>query len=221
MAVKTKICCISSVEEAMLAIRHGANALGLVGHMPSGPGTIDDDLAREIASHAPRGVETFLLTERDRGESISDHAEYCGTTTVQIVRHIDVTEYPTIAKRLPMVRRVQVIHVEDNSAIDLVKLYEPHVHGFVLDSGRPGAAIAELGGTGRPHDWRISASIVRATRRPVYLAGGLDAGNVRQAIHQVQPYGLDLCSGVRTANALDESKLETFMNTVRNSQDQT
>lgn len=215
MALKTKICCIGSIGEAELAIRHGADALGLVGHMPSGPGTIDDDLAREIANHAPPGIETFLLTSREQGESISDHVEYCGTTTVQIVRHIDVSEYPTIAKRLPTVRRMQVIHVEDETAIDLVKRYEPHVHGFVLDSGRPRAAIEELGGTGRTHDWEISASIVRATGRPVFLAGGLTPENVSQAINQVNPYGVDLCSGVRTANALDESKLGIFMNTVR------
>ena len=215
--VKTKICCISSIEEAQLAIRYGADALGLVGHMPSGPGVIEDDVAREIARFAPPDVETFLLTSHETGDSIAEHVDYCGTTTVQIVRHIDVAEYSILEKRLPSVRRVQVIHVEDDSAIERVKIYEPHVHAFLLDSGRPSAEIAVLGGTGRPHDWRISASIVRATARPVYLAGGLTSKNVSEAIDRVNPFGLDLCSGVRTGNALDESKLREFMEVVEKS----
>ena len=216
--VKTKICCISSIEEAHLAIRYGADALGLVGEMPSGPGVIGDDLAREIANFTPPDVETFLLTSQEQGDLIAEHVEYCGPTTVQIVRHIDIAEYPIIEKRLPSVRRVQVIHVEDETAIELVKIYEPHVHAFLLDSGRPSATIAELGGTGRAHDWRISASIVKATSRPVYLAGGLTAKNVSMAIRQVRPFGLDLCSGVRTENALDESKLKAFMDIVETRQ---
>ncbi len=124
--------------------------------MPSRPGTIDDGLARDIAERVPPDIETFLLTSRDRGESIAEHVEFCGTTTVQIVRHIDVDEYPVIAKRLPSTRRVQVIHVEDGHALDLVKRYEPFVHAFLLDSGRPSAAVAELGGTGRAHDSNAS-----------------------------------------------------------------
>lgn len=111
----------------------------------------------------------------------------------------------------PHVRRVQVIHVEGSEAINLIPAYAPHIHAFLLDSGRPNAAIAELGGTGRAHDWAVSAAFVKASERPVFLAGGLSAANVADAIRQVRPYGLDLCSGVRTNGQLDLQKLTAFM----------
>ena len=211
---RVKICCISSIEEAQLAIEYGADAIGLVGEMPSGPGVIDNDLARKIARNTPPTVETFLLTSREKGDAIADHVECCGTTTVQIVRHIDVAEYQRIIERLPNTRRVQVIHVEDESTITLVKKYEPFVHAFLLDSGRPSASVAELGGTGRAHDWQISAEIVTKTAKPVFLAGGLKPENVREAIKSVAPFGLDLCSGVRTNDKLDEIKLRDFTKNV-------
>lgn len=207
---RLKICCISSWAEAQLAIRYGANALGLVGDMPSGPGIIDDDLAREIARATPPTVDTFLLTSRERAEDIADHVQFCGTTTVQIVRHIEPSEYVRLARRLPATRLVQVIHVEDEGAFELVRAYEPYVHGFLLDSGRPSAPVAELGGTGRSHDWRISSEIVRSTTKPVFLAGGLRPANVRWALETVRPFGVDLCSGVRTEDRLDEEKLRDF-----------
>ena len=212
---RVKICCISSVAEARIAVSAGADALGLVGEMPSGPGIIDDDLAREIASIAPPAVSTFLLTSRETGPDIAEHAEYCRPTTVQIVRHIDPSEYETIIERLPNTRRVQVIHVEGSDAKELIRLYEPFVHAFLLDSGRPSAPVAELGGTGRPHDWSISADIVRTTDRPVFLAGGLNGGNVGAAVESVKPFGLDLCSAVRTDGQLDEHKLRQFMSVVK------
>jgi len=207
---RIKICCIASLEEARLAIKYGADALGLVGHMPSGPGVIDDNLVREIARNTPPTVETFLLTSFEQGDEIADHVEYCGATTVQIVRHIDASEYSKIIERLPNTRRVQVIHVEDNSALELIKQYEPYVHAFLLDSGRPSAPTAELGGTGRPHDWGISARIVKTTAKPVFLAGGLRSDNVSEAIKVVAPFGLDLCTGIRTDGLLDEAKLRDF-----------
>lgn len=198
-----------------MAVSAGADALGLVGEMPSGPGIIDDDLAREIASIAPPAVSTFLLTSRETGADIAKHVAYCGPTTVQIVRHIDPAEYETIIERLPTTRRVQVIHVEGSDAMELVRLYEPFVHAFLLDSGRPSAAVEELGGTGRSHDWSISAEIVRATSRPVFLAGGLNGSNAGAAVESVKPFGLDLCSAVRTEGRLDEHKLRQFMRAVR------
>jgi phosphoribosylanthranilate isomerase len=207
---RIKVCCIASLEEAELAIDCGADALGLVGHMPSGPGVIDDDLARAIARAVPPAVETFLLSSRESGRDIADHAAYCGTSTVQIVRHIDAAEYATIISRLPTTKRVQVIHVQDESAIELIRAYEPFVHAFLLDSGRPSEPTAILGGTGRAHDWQISAKIVRSTARPVFLAGGLNPDNVRRAVEVVSPFGVDLCSGVRTNGRLDADKLRRF-----------
>jgi phosphoribosylanthranilate isomerase len=213
--IRVKVCCISSMDEARLAIAHGADALGLVGEMPSGPGVIDDELAREIATAVRPVVDTFLLTSFSSGREIAEHVSYCGTSTVQVVRHIDAAEYRHLIKEVPTVKRVQVLHVEDESILEVAAVYEPFVHAFLLDSGRPAAHIAELGGTGRAHDWRISAELVRRTSRPVFLAGGLNAVNVRKAVAAVQPFGVDLCSGVRRDNRLNAQQLGRFMARVR------
>ena len=209
--IRVKICCISSIDEAQLAIQAGADALGLVADMPSGPGIISDERVREIATATPPGVETFLLTSRSSAQDIIEHVQYCVPTTVQIVRHIDVAEYEKIQRALPATRRVQVIHVEDHDALDLIEHYQPFVHAFLLDSGTPNASNVELGGTGRTHDWEISAEFVRRSAKPVFLAGGLKADNIEAAVNQVSPWGLDLCSSVRSQGQLDRHKLEAFM----------
>jgi phosphoribosylanthranilate isomerase len=211
MRIRIKICCISSLEEAQLAIRAGADALGLVGAMPSGPGVIPDELILRIARELPPPIGSFLLTQEREGGRIADHAHSCEVNTVQIVNHIDTCEYPKIIERIPNVRRVQVIHIEDAQALDLIDRYTPYVHAFLLDSGRPSAPIPQLGGTGRVHDWRISSEFVRRSQRPVFLAGGLSPENVRQAVSLVRPFGLDICSGLRTEGQLDPEKLSRYI----------
>lgn len=211
MRTRLKICCIGNEEEAALAVRHGADALGLVGAMPSGPGVIDDALIGRIARDLPAGVSAFLLTQERRAQAIADHVLRCGVSTVQVVNHVDPSELARLRSKLPYVRVVQVIHVEGQEALDLLAGYEPHVHAFLLDSGSPTATVPLLGGTGRVHDWEVSAAFVRRSNRPVFLAGGLDADNVAEAIRRVQPFGLDVCSGVRTAGRLDPVKLQAYV----------
>ena len=216
MRLRIKICCIASVEEANLAIEAGADAIGLVGDMPTGPGVIDDQTAREIAAAVPPPVGTFLLTQRTRAKDIADHVAACGTSAVQIVNHIDPGEYPSLIECLPpAVRRVQVIHVQGPEAIAMIGVYAPYVHAFLLDSGKPYEVRAELGGTGRVHDWVVSAGFVAKSKKPTFLAGGLNADNVATAVRKVRPYGLDICSGVRTDDKLSPEKLGRFMANAR------
>lgn len=194
-----------------MAIEAGADALGLVAAMPSGPGPIADERIAEIAAAVPPPVSTFLLTSELTARAISKHVRSTRPTTVQIVSHIEPAQSAELARLEPAIRRVQVIHVEGPEALDLIPVYTPFVHAFLLDSGRPNAATPELGGTGRAHDWDVSAAFVRASSRPVFLAGGLNAGNVGKAIRAVRPFGVDLCSGVRTNGRLDAAKLASFM----------
>lgn len=215
MRTRVKVCCISSRKEAKIAIAAGADALGLVGAMPSGPGPIDDDLIAEIAAAVPPPISTFLLTAEATAGTIAAHVKRTAPTTVQVVSHIDPADAARLALLIPSTRRVQVIHVEGCEALDLIPAYAPHVHAFLLDSGRPGAPIPELGGTGRAHDWEISAAFVRASPLPVFLAGGLNAENVGEAIRVVRPFGVDLCSGVRMDGRLDAADLEAFVEAVR------
>ncbi len=215
MRTRVKICCIASRAEADLAIRFGTDAIGLVGAMPSGPGPIDDATIASIAAAAPPPVATFLLTSETSAAAIAGHVEATGVSTVQIVSHIDPDQSERLARLLPVTRRVQVIHVEGPEALDLIPAYADHVHAFLLDSGRPGLSVPELGGTGRAHDWSVSAEFVRNSPHPVFLAGGLNPDNAGEAIRTVRPYGLDLCTGVRTHGNLDTDKLSAFMAAVR------
>jgi phosphoribosylanthranilate isomerase len=116
---------------------------------------------------------------------------------------------------------VQVVHVEEPEASRLIPIYAAHVNAFLLVSGRPNAPAPGFGGTGRIHDWDVSAAFVRHSLRPTFLAGGHGADNAAAAIRKVRPFGFDLCSAVRTNGRLDTQKLQGFMNAVRRADKET
>jgi phosphoribosylanthranilate isomerase len=210
MTTRIKICCIKSIEEARTAISFGASAIGLVAKMPSGPGPISDDLIREIASAVPPPVASFLLTSETSIDEIIKHHYRTNTNTIQIVDALSAGTYAQLKKTLPAVKIVQVIHViDDNSVKEAVRISKL-VDAILLDSGNPTLKIKELGGTGRVHDWKLSRQIRIISECPVFLAGGLNHENVRQAIEEVRPFAVDVCSGVRTDGILDVNKLEKF-----------
>lgn len=210
MITRVKICCISSHEEAGMAIKYGASALGLVGNMPSGPGVVSDELIYAISQTVPPSISTFMLTSETVPEEIIAHHRRTFTSTIQIVDTVPPDDYKILRKALPAVKIVQVIHVTDESSIDDALQIAEMTDALLLDSGNPKLQVKELGGTGRVHNWQISRRIVALSGVPVFLAGGLKPENVRSAIETVQPFGVDVCSGVRTANRLDPYKLEKF-----------
>ncbi len=212
MKVKLKVCCISSVSEAKMAIDAGANVLGLVGPMPSGPGVVSDDVIQTVCRMVPPGVESFLLTSSTVPEEIIDQQRRLRPSCLQLVDAQAPTTYRILREALPGIRLIQVIHVIDESSVTEALGVASQVDALLLDSGNPNLAIKELGGTGRTHDWELSRKICRRIHKPVFLAGGLNGDNVRDAVRIVQPYGVDICSGLRTAGALDSDKLETFAN---------
>lgn len=216
MIPKVKICCISSLKEARLAVGSGADAIGLVGPMPSGPGVIDDDLIREIAAMVPESIDTFLLTSATNAEDVVSHHRKVNTKTIQLVDKLVSGTHDDLRVELPGIRLVQVVHVVDEAAVYEAIEAAENADAILLDSGNPNLDVKELGGTGRTHNWDISRRIVEQTEKPVFLAGGLNPENVRMAIERVGPYGVDLCSGVRTDGALDKSKLEGFIGRISN-----
>jgi phosphoribosylanthranilate isomerase len=205
-----KICCISDAAEARMAIRHGASALGLVSAMPSGPGVITEQSITEIARVVPPPVATFLLTCKQDAASIIAQQRRCRVNTIQLCDSVEAEVYDELRRALPGVSLVQVIHVAGREALDEAASVSGKVDALLLDSGNQKLAVKELGGTGRRHDWGISRAIVESVDVPVFLAGGLDPANVAEAIETVRPFGLDVCSGVRTHGKLDEDKLERF-----------
>ncbi len=212
---KIKICCISSIVEAKMAMKYGASAIGLVGRMPSGPGPIEDELIKSIAITIPPPIATFLLTCETSAEQIISHHKRTFTNTIQLVDELREEDYAIIKEAIPAIKLVQVIHVIDESSVGEAIKISQQVDAILLDSGNPKLAIKELGGTGRVHDWKLSRKIKQSIQIPVFLAGGLNAENVRKAIDEVQPYGVDVCSGVRINGQLDENKLKAFFDAVR------
>lgn len=210
-----KICCIASIEDVWLAIDRGASAIGLVSRMPSGPGPVDEGLIREIAAVVPPGVATFLLTCAQDVDAIVAQQRRTGANTIQLVDRLERGTHADLRDALPGISIVQVVHVRGDASIDEALETAPHVNAILLDSGNPSLAVKELGGTGRRHDWAVSRRIRETLEAPVYLAGGLRAENVADAIRQVGPFGLDVCSGVRTDGRLDVGKLDAFMREVR------
>ena len=213
---RVKICCISSVEEARIAVECGAAALGLVGHMPSGPGVISDELIGDIVKTVPPPVATFLLTSETNPAAIIAHHKKVYASVIQIVDALAERQYDILRQELPAVKLVQVIHVTDERSVTEAIEISQHVDAILLDSGNPNLAVKELGGTGRTHNWDLSRTIRESIDIPLYLAGGLNKDNVRQAIDKVQPFGIDLCSGVRTNGKLDAAKLQAFFAAIHN-----
>jgi len=214
MKTAVKICCMGTLEEARTTIRFGASAIGLVSRMPSGPGPIEEELIAEIVAALPSTIDTFLLTCETSASAIVPQQHRTGVRTLQLVDEVDPGAHGDLRAQLPGVRIVQVIHVTGPSSLDEALDAAADVDALLLDSGNPGLPVKELGGTGRRHDWAISARIRAESPVPVYLAGGLNASNVGEAIATVEPFGVDVCSGVRTDGKLDVEKLAAFMDAV-------
>ncbi len=214
--IKVKICCIQSIAEAQIAIDNGAFAIGLVSKMPSGPGVISESKIREIAKWVPDNIKTVLLTSLQKADEIIAQHKYCGTDVLQLVDSQEIETYQILKKELPKVEIMQVIHViDDNSITEAVEISK-YVDMLLLDSGNPNLATKELGGTGKTHNWQISLEIVKQVDIPVFLAGGLNPDNIAEAVKTVKPFGVDVCSGVRTDGILSTQKVNSFIQKIIN-----
>ena len=214
-APRVKVCCIQSLAEARAAVTAGAAALGLVSEMPSGPGVIPEEMIAAIAAAVPPPVAPFLLTCRQDASSLAAQQRRVRVGTLQLCDRLSAGAHEELRSALPGVRLVQVVHVTGPDAVDEAREVAPRVDAVLLDSGNPRLAVKELGGTGRRHDWSLSRRIRETLEVPVFLAGGLTADNVAEAITAVGPFALDVCGGVRTAGALDDARLGAFFRAVR------
>lgn len=208
---RLKVCCISSREEARAAVRAGASALGLVSAMPSGPGVIGEALIADIAAEVPPGVASFLLTSLTTAEAIVAQQRRLRANTLQLCDDVEPGAHAALRAALPGIAIVQVVHVDGEEAVERAVRVAPFVDAILLDSGNQKLPVKQLGGTGRQHDWRLSRRIREAVDVPLYLAGGLRPDNVADAVRDVGPFGLDVCSGVRSDGRLDEGKLAALV----------
>jgi len=212
--VQVKICCIQSPDEAQTAISFGASAVGMVSGMPTGD-DLPRDTIREIVESVPRSAGTFLLTAVTDVDELIEMAASCGVNTLQLWDALEPLDYARLRLELPSVSIVQVVHVLDALAIAVARDMARLADALVLDSANPAVPYRWEPQHGRTHDWGISRDIVRQVDCPVLLAGGLNAGNVRYAVQVVRPYGVDVCSGVRTDGELDQRKVVDFLEALR------
>jgi phosphoribosylanthranilate isomerase len=213
--LRVKVCCIASEGEAALAVEAGADAIGLVSAMPSGPGVIDDAAIDAVARWAEGRVVTVLLTSRREARGIGEQVTRARPDLVQLCDALAPAELAVLRDSHPTVALVQVVHVRGESSVNEAVRVAPYVDALLLDSGNPDAAVKELGGTGRVHDWVVSRAIRDAVPVPVFLAGGLRAGNVAAAVTTVRPFGVDVCSGVRAHGRLDRNAVIAFVRAAR------
>jgi len=132
-------------------------------------------------------------------------------STLQICDRLEPGAHRELRRALPGIALVQVIHVTGPESVEEAVALAGEADAILLDSGNQSLAVKELGGTGRRHDWRLSRLIRESVPVPIFLAGGLRAENVQEAIAEVGPFALDVCSGVRTDGCLDAHKLERFV----------
>lgn len=215
MRIRVKICCIGSPEEAALAVGVGADALGLVGPMPSGPGVIPLERAAAIAGRVPPPVVPVLLTRATDFAEIAEEIRLVAPLAVQLVDATPAAERARLKREFRALRILQVVHVRGPRSVEEARAAAEASDALLLDSGRPDAATPELGGTGRTHDWTTSRRIVEEAPVPVFLAGGLRPENVAEAIAAVRPWGVDVCTGVRENGQLAPARLRAFVAAVR------
>ena len=182
--VKVKICGITNLEDAVIAVEAGADALGFVFFRES-PRNISPENAAAIIRHLPPFVQTVGLFVNEDPAIVNAVADQCGLDLVQL--HGDESpDYCTAIKR----RVIKAFRVKDDSSLDKIAQYQ--VAACLLDAW----SLTAPGGTGKTFNWEIAARV--AASHCIILAGGLTPENVADAVAAVKPYAVDVSSGVES-----------------------
>jgi len=209
-----KICGITNLEDALTAVDAGADAVGFVFYEKS-PRHIDPDTVRRIVQELPAGIEKVGVFVNQTEDTISRTAQQAGLTAVQM--HGD-DEDPHVADLVAQRSQLKIfaaIAMNRPNPQGWAMTWRPEVvHGFLLDSG----SSSMFGGTGRTFDWHTSIDSINVIRRlgSVVVAGGLNPGNVREAMQVTNPWGVDVSSGVEAKpGRKDPEKIRAFVKAVR------
>ena len=213
--MKVKICGISNEIDALAAVSLGADAIGFVMGGKVLPVEVEPyaQLVRETIKKFPEGVDSFLVTHLLNADDILALANYIQSTGIQISEDIDIEE--VIKVRNNTTRKIiKTVVTTDPKAKEKLKLYEPYCDFFLLDSRDSGYT----GGTGKENNWTMCKELIELTKKPVFIAGGLNPDNVRAAIEETMPYGVDVSTGISCyserylkKDRKDHSKIEKFI----------
>jgi phosphoribosylanthranilate isomerase len=200
--MRIKICGITNVHDALAAADYGADAVGFVLYKSS-PRYIDTKAVKNIISQLPPFVTTVGVFADTDERDIRAIVEDCGLDVIQL----QGDEPADLCRRLGG-RVIKAIRIRDKFSLNRMIPYK--VRAFVLDTYREG----QLGGTGETFDWSLATEAKKFGK--IILAGGLTPENIRQAIEQVRPYGVDVSTGVEERlGKKDPSKLKVFIETAK------
>lgn len=215
--VRVKICGITSFEEARMAISCGADAVGfLVGLNYPTDDEIDTLAAEEIIASLPPFVSSVLVTHRKELDWVVDTCRRLGCSTIQLHGDFAIEQIPLLRSKVPYARIIKAVHVVDSNSVTVAARVAPLVDAVLLDT----KTQTRIGGTGITHDWSISAKIAMEIARPVILAGGLNPENVSDAIVKVEPFAVDVNSGVENADgSKSPDKIKAFIRSAKERND--
>jgi len=205
---KVKICGVTNEKDALNAAKLGADFIGFLVEIDFSEDSIKREEAKNIIKRLPLEVSPVFVTYLQKAEPIIEIAKEINPQVIQLHNAIELKEIGKIRKALPKTKITKSIPVADKSAVKEAKKYEKYVDYILLDTkGKYGR-----GGTGKTHDWSISSEIVKELKKPVFLAGGLNPDNVEEAIKTVNPFGVDVNSGVKSkARIKDYEKIRLFI----------
>ena len=200
--VKVKICGMTNLNDVKVAVDGGVDAVGFIFYKKS-PRSVTMQAVRKIVLELPPFVDSVGVFVNETAEQINKIADRCNLDRVQLHGN----ESPTFCKKIRR-RVIKAIRVKDIQS--LKKLSDYPVSSFLLDT----FSEDQYGGTGKVFDWNLAYPAKRYG--PIILAGGLTPNNVRQAIQRIQPYGVDVCSGVESQPGIkDHKKMQTFLKNVK------
>lgn len=194
--MRVKICGIRRPEDALAAAQLGADAVGvLVGQVHPSTHFISAANARAILAMLPPFVSGVLVSHLSEPSELLALIDEVHPAAVQIHSPMAVDAVAQVRRLHPGLTLIKAVHCEQGNAVALVERYAAVVDGVVADSSNP--STGQVGGTGLTHDWTKTARLVQQSPTPVLLAGGLNPSNVQQAIATVNPWGVDVNSGVK------------------------
>lgn len=214
MSVKVKFCGFTRSVDIENACQLNPDFIGVIVGIPESPRNLNLNQARELLRKVPESIQGVCVTRVKNLVEAQKLVELVHPDFLQIHPYLRPEEM------LKLKRDVGLIVVfsispncrEADHIVKLARMYEETTDIILLDTKGPSG-----GGTGIPHDWRVSAEIRRHLKTPVFLAGGLNHENVRDAIEIVQPDGVDVSSGIESAPGQKSlEKMRNFLRVVRN-----
>ena len=205
---KVKICGITNEEDAVKAALFGADYVGFLVEIDFAEDKITREEAKELIKKLPLEVTPVFVTWLQKAKPIIEIVKEINPAIIQLHNDITLEEIGKIRRELPKIQITKTISVVNEDSIKEAKKYEKYVDYLLLDTKLKG----RKGGTGKVHDWRISRKIVKSVKCKVFLAGGLNPDNVKEAIGKVKPYAIDTNNGVKLKpRKKDHKKLELFI----------